>query len=212
MCRARCTSRPGSTAPKPGPSDCDFRRDNIADLTEFGTVLADFLAALRVIDPSGAPGPGQHNWYRGGSLEIYGRQVQRDLETLTDNIPADVVNEIWHSALEATWDGQPVWFHGDMAAGNLLVRDGALAGVIDFGTCGVGDPACDLAIAWTLLTGPSRTAFRDRLSVDSATWERGRGWALWKALAGCAGAVRAGEPPPADALGVLNEIFRSSAK
>jgi aminoglycoside phosphotransferase (APT) family kinase protein len=94
-----------------------------------------------------------------------------------------------------------------MASGNLLVKDGALAAVIDFGTCGVGDPACDLAIAWTMLTGKSRAAFRDRLDVDDATWERGQGWALWKALVACAGAVRDGEGLPADASCVLGEIL-----
>jgi aminoglycoside phosphotransferase (APT) family kinase protein len=81
------------------------------------------------------------------------------------------------------------WFHGDVAQGNLLVIDGELAAVIDFGTCGVGDPACDLAVAWTLLTAAGRQAFRDRLSVDDATWTRGRGWALWKTLATCSYAL-----------------------
>ena len=75
-----------------------------------------------------------------------------------------------------------MWFHGDIAMGNLLVRDGALAAVIDFGTCGVGDPACDLVIAWTLFEGDSRTAFRREVGLDEATWARARGWALWKAL------------------------------
>jgi aminoglycoside phosphotransferase (APT) family kinase protein len=75
-----------------------------------------------------------------------------------------------------------VWFHGDMAQTNLLMKDGALAAVIDFGTCGVGDPACDVAIAWTLLTGTSRAAFRNGLAMDEETWARGRGWALWKTL------------------------------
>lgn len=65
------------------------------------------------------------------------------------------------------------------------MRDGHLASVIDFGTCGIGDPACDLAVAWTILTNDARQAFRDRLAVDDATWERGRGWALWKTLATC---------------------------
>jgi aminoglycoside phosphotransferase (APT) family kinase protein len=65
---------------------------------------------------------------------------------------------------------------------NLLVRDGRLAAVIDFGSSGVGDPACDMVIAWTLLSGESRKAFRATLAVDDATWARGRGWALWKAL------------------------------
>jgi aminoglycoside phosphotransferase (APT) family kinase protein len=78
------------------------------------------------------------------------------------------------------------WFHGDVAEGNLLLDDaGRLSAVIDFGTCGVGDPACDLAVAWTLLSADGRQAFRDRLSVDDQTWQRGRGWALWKAVATC---------------------------
>lgn len=87
------------------------------------------------------------------------------------------------------------------------MRDGALAAVIDFGTCGVGDPACDLAIAWTMLTGDSRAAFRDRLQVDDATWLRGQGWALWKALVVCAGSARDGESLPADASHVIEEIL-----
>ena len=75
-----------------------------------------------------------------------------------------------------------MWFHGDVAAGNLLVRDGRLAAVIDFGTSGVGDPACDVVIAWTLFDGESRATYREALGVDAGTWSRGRGWALWKAL------------------------------
>ena len=84
--------------------------------------------------------------------------------------------------MAAEWTGRPVWFHGDIAVGNLLTRDGRLAAVIDFGTSGVGDPACDVVIAWTRFSGTSRTAFRRTLGVDQRTWSRGRGWALWKAL------------------------------
>ena len=62
------------------------------------------------------------------------------------------------------------------------MNNGQLNAVIDFGQLGIGDPACDLAIAWALLTGKSREAFRAALKLDSATWARGRGWALWKAL------------------------------
>ncbi|RWG56159.1 MAG: aminoglycoside phosphotransferase, partial [Mesorhizobium sp.] len=80
-----------------------------------------------------------------------------------------------------------VWFHGDVASGNLLVEDGRLSAVIDFGTSGVGDPSCDLAIAWTLFEGESHEAFRARIAVDDATWARGRGWTLWKALITVAG-------------------------
>ena len=89
---------------------------------------------------------------------------------------------MWEAALKATWHGSPVWFHGDISWGNLLVKGGRLNAVIDFGTSGVGDPSCDLAIAWTLFGGESRDAFRAALQLDDATWARGRGWTLWKGL------------------------------
>lgn len=90
--------------------------------------------------------------------------------------------KVWDEAVSTAWPDQPVWVHGDVAPGNLLVCQGRLAAVIDFGCCGVGDPACDVVIAWTLLSTGSRDAFRSALNVDAATWARGRGWALWKAL------------------------------
>lgn len=183
------------------------RRDGIADLTEFAVTLAGFLFALREIDPTGGPGPGVHNWFRGGSLKTFEAWVERDLATLADRLPVEVIREIWQDALVATWDGRAVWFHGDVASGNLLLQDGRLASVIDFGTCGVGDPSCDLAIAWTVLSGPSRDAFRERLAVDDATWDRGRGWALWKALSGYAGAVRDPSSEPVESMRVINELI-----
>jgi aminoglycoside phosphotransferase (APT) family kinase protein len=82
-----------------------------------------------------------------------------------------------------------------------------LGPVIDFGTCGVGDPACDLAIAWTLLTADGRQAFRDRLSVDEATWARGRGWALWKTLVTCSYTLGDADESAANALRILGDIF-----
>jgi aminoglycoside phosphotransferase (APT) family kinase protein len=82
-----------------------------------------------------------------------------------------------------------VWFHGDIAVGNLLLRDGRLAAVVDFGTSGIGDPACDMAIAWTFLAGEARDRFRSERGVDAATWSRGRGWTLWKSLITMAGAL-----------------------
>jgi aminoglycoside phosphotransferase (APT) family kinase protein len=182
------------------------RIDNIDDLTGFADALAAFLVSLQRVDATAGPQPGLHNWFRGGPVQVYDPQMRRALEVLGRRIPRDTVLEIWGTALRAAWDGRPVWFHGDVAAGNLLVRDGALAAVIDFGTCGVGDPACDLAIAWTFLSGPSREAFRARLDVDPGTWARGRGWALWKALVVYAGAVR-GDPAVAREAGrIIDEI------
>jgi aminoglycoside phosphotransferase (APT) family kinase protein len=94
---------------------------------------------------------------------------------------------VWEAALNATWPGPPVWVHGDVAVGNLLVQEGRLSAVIDFGCSAVGDPACDLVIAWTLFAGASRAAFVAGMPVDAAAWARGRGWALWKALITLAG-------------------------
>ncbi|MFJ6950023.1 aminoglycoside phosphotransferase family protein [Micromonospora aurantiaca] len=156
--------------------------DRIADPVRFALDLAGFLSALQDVDAAGGPQPGVHNWFRGGTLRTYDKKVEHALLALDGRVDAALVREIWARAVGARWDGVDRWFHGDIASGNLLLAHGRLAAVIDFGTCGVGDPACDLAIAWTLLSVEGRAAFRERLSVDDATWARGRGWALWKTL------------------------------
>lgn len=165
----------------------------IGDLTELATSLAEFLAALQRIDATGGPVPGRHNFFRGGPLATYADETLRSIDALGDEIPGDAAKRVWEAAMAAGWAGDPVWFHGDVATGNLLLRDGRLAAVIDFGTSGVGDPACDVVIAWTLLSGPSRDAFRATLGVDPGTWSRGRGWALWKALISLVGNLDEGD-------------------
>ncbi|MFI9639795.1 aminoglycoside phosphotransferase family protein [Micromonospora sp. NPDC051925] len=154
----------------------------IGDLTTFAADLAGFLAALYQVDPTAGPTAGPHSFWRGGPLRTYDAETRTAIARLAHRIPVGPVTRIWSAALASTWTGPPVWFHGDVAFGNLLVRDGRLAAVIDFGTSGVGDPACDLAIAWTLLDASARAALRAALDVDVGTWRRGRGWALWKAL------------------------------
>jgi aminoglycoside phosphotransferase (APT) family kinase protein len=154
----------------------------IDNLVEFATALADFLTALQQIDPAGGPPPGRHNFFRGGPLTVYDDETRQAIAALEGRIDANVATAAWEAALQAIWHGPPVWVHGDVAAGNLLVKGGRLSAVIDFGTSGVGDPSCDLAIAWTLLRGASREAFRAALRLDDATWARGRGWTLWKGL------------------------------
>ncbi|OLZ52797.1 aminoglycoside phosphotransferase family protein [Amycolatopsis keratiniphila] len=158
----------------------------IADPVRFAVDLAGFLAVLRTIDTTGGPRPGKHNWFRGAGLRTYDAQTERALAALDGDIDTGPAREIWKAALDSPWDGTDRWFHGDIAPGNLLLDGGELAAVIDFGTCGVGDPSCDLAVAWTSLTADGRQAFRERLTVDDSEWERGRGWALWKALITCA--------------------------
>lgn len=179
----------------------------------FALDLADFLAALQSVDAADGPQPGIHNWFRGGTLRTFDKEVERALAELDGQVDAGLVREIWAGAIDARWDGVDRWFHGDIAPGNLLLADGQLAAVIDFGTCGVGDPACDLAIAWTLLTADSRPAFRERLSVDDATWARGRGWALWKTLATYSATIEDPEDKRefTNARRVLGEIFSEYA-
>ena len=163
--------------------DCETATvKRIADQPRFATALAEFLAALQRIDPAAGPPAGTHSFWRGGPLATYDAETRQAIAELGDWIDADAVTAVWEAGLAATWRGRPVWVHGDVAAGNLLVEDGRLSAVIDFGCAAVGDAACDLAIAWTFFEGESRAAFRAALPLDEAAWARGRGWTLWKAL------------------------------
>ncbi|THV42768.1 aminoglycoside phosphotransferase family protein [Glycomyces buryatensis] len=154
----------------------------IADLPSFAEAVAGFITALQAADATGGPGFGPHNFYRGASPGHYDPDTREALRGLKGRIDTAAATEVWEAALASTWDGEPVWFHGDIAHGNLLTREGKLSAVIDFGTSGVGDPACDLVIAWTMFEGESREAFRRAVAQDDATWARARGWAIWKAL------------------------------
>jgi aminoglycoside phosphotransferase (APT) family kinase protein len=156
--------------------------EGITDMPRFAADLADFLVALYQIDPAGGPGPGTHNFFRGGSVAVYDGEIQDALAALQGQIDTSLAGEVWRAALRASWQGPPVWFHGDAQPGNMLLRGGKLSAVIDFGTCGVGDPAGDTTIAWTFLSGESSRIFKQRLPFDAATWARGRGWAIWKAM------------------------------
>jgi aminoglycoside phosphotransferase (APT) family kinase protein len=151
------------------------------DLARLAAELAGFLAALQRLDAADGPPPGPHSFWRGGPVAVYADEARAALRALAGEIDAAAARAVLDAALASTWRGAPVWTHGDVAASNLLVQGGRLAGVIDFGCAAVGDPACDLAIAWTLFAGESRAAFRAALPLDADTWSRGRGWALWKA-------------------------------
>lgn len=177
------------------------------DLTRLAADLANFLLALQRIDPSEGPPPGAHNFHRGGPPVTYDAETRRAIRRLGDRIDTAKVAEVWDAALAAERRAAPVWIHGDVAAGNLLVRDGRLAAVIDFGIMGVGDPACDLVIAWTFLDGPGREAFRTALPYDPGTWARARGWALWKALITVAGRALEGSEEAALSWRVLGLVL-----
>jgi aminoglycoside phosphotransferase (APT) family kinase protein len=165
----------------------------IADEVAFARSLAGFLVALARAEAWGGPAPGEHNFLRGAHVSVYGEETERAVNALGAAVPRDDVLRVWEAALATRWERDPVWFHGDVAVGNLLLRGGRLAAVIDFGSSGVGDPACDTVIAWTLLDGASRDAFRAEYGGDAGLWARGRGWALWKALITLVGYLEDGD-------------------
>lgn len=156
--------------------------ERIRNLNDFAIELAQFLQALQQVDANGGPPPGAHNFYRGGSLGTYDGETRNAVAHLDGIIDTAEATTVWDSALQAVWGDSHVWVHGDIYPTNLLVKDGRLRAVIDFGCSAVGDPACDLTIAWTFFSGQSRETFRSHLHLDDATWKRARGWALWKAL------------------------------
>ena len=140
------------------------------------------MRELHKIDITDGPLPGLHNYYRGDSPFVYDAETRAAIKELNDIINVDAVMTIWEKAIASKWREDLVWVHGDFSAGNLIIKDKKLVAVIDFGCMGVGDPACDLVIAWTFLTSKSRKIFKSNLCLDSDTWVRAQGWALWKAL------------------------------
>ncbi|GAA4251187.1 aminoglycoside phosphotransferase family protein [Dactylosporangium darangshiense] len=182
-------------------------RGRIDDMSQFAVSVAGFIRALQQCDTAGAPPAGEHSFYRGTSPAHYDQETRRCLTALADRVDVPRSTAIWDAALNAEWYGAPVWFHGDIASGNLLVADGQLTAVLDFGTSGIGDPACDLVIAWTMFTGASRQAFRDSVDHDEATWARARGWALWKALLVLAETIDTNPERAAATQRVINEIL-----
>ncbi len=179
----------------------------IADMSGFADNLAGFLQSLHRAETAGGPPAGPHSFHRGGELNIYSAETVAALAELSDEIDSDGATAIWKEALSSRWARPPVWVHGDIAPGNLLVADGHLAAVIDFGTAAIGDPACDLVIAWTFLDGEARTRFHTALPLDAATWQRARGWALWKALVTTVDMRRNGSPALNDQRRLLTLIL-----
>jgi aminoglycoside phosphotransferase (APT) family kinase protein len=158
----------------------------IDDLDRAAVDLAEFIQALRRIDTAGAHrrSPGS----RGGPHAERDEQVRRSIGELGDRIDGAATLRSWEESLEASavWHGDEVWVHGDLLPGNLLVIDGRLSAVIDFGGLNVGDPACDLQPAWNVFDGDNRARFLTLLEADESSWLRGRGWALYQAVSGLA--------------------------
>jgi aminoglycoside phosphotransferase (APT) family kinase protein len=153
----------------------------IDDLDQAAVDLAAFVISLRQIGTTGAhPRP---SGSRGAPLAELDKHVCRSIAELGDRIDTDAALRSWEESLNAPeWDGEDVWVQGDLLPGNLLVVDGRLSAVIDFGCLNVGDPACDLQPAWNVFAGDSRTRYRAALQADDASWLRGRGWSLYQAV------------------------------
>lgn len=156
--------------------------DQVGDLPTMASDLACFLSCLSEIDPVGGPPPGDHNFSRGAPLSVYEAETRSAITALGPSIDGGAAAAVLDAALLTIWDRPGIWLHGDMTPTNLLAVQGRLSAVIDFGCCAVGDPACDLAIAWTAFAGTSREVFRTQMAMNDGTWARARGWALWKAL------------------------------
>jgi aminoglycoside phosphotransferase (APT) family kinase protein len=156
----------------------DVTKASLGDWCSLALEVAAFVVALRRVDPRGAPPAGR----RGGPLRAADRATRWAIDRLEATTDRRRALAVWEDALAAgPFGGEPVWVHGDLLPGNVLVREGALAGVIDWSAAGVGDPACEAMFAWSL-PADARTAFREALGLDGAAWRRGRGWALEQAV------------------------------
>lgn len=176
------------------------------DMQILALELAEFLRRLHLIDSAGGPTPGDHNFQRGGNLSYYDSETMAAIEALNTQMNTSKILDLWRNAKATTWNHAPVWVHGDISAGNLLIDKGELSAVIDFGMLSVGDPACDLSIAWTYFDQESREIFKSHLGLDEATWERALGWALWKALIVTAGFSDTTEVEKNNAANVIRAI------
>lgn len=158
----------------------DSRREDLAK------DLAALLQALQRVEvPTGAVNDPSLRWYRGEPLAMMDRRTRDNIErcrSLKDfGFDLDAAERIWDEAMTlpgAAERAAPRWYHGDLAAENLLVQDGRLTAVLDFGALSVGDPTVDLVVAWEILDPPAREMLRRQLDVEDAAWLRGRAWAL----------------------------------
>jgi aminoglycoside phosphotransferase (APT) family kinase protein len=147
--------------------------------TDLALDLANFIRALHAADVGNETAAGTLQSYRGGQLASRDAPTRSAIASCAGLLDVPLLATVWDAARHvADGDGEQVWIHTDLQPGNLLIADGRLAAVLDWGGLAIGDPAVDLIVAWNLLEGGARTAFREAVGVDQATWERGRAWAL----------------------------------
>ena len=182
-------------------------KESVFDEITLANDIVQFLTQLHACTTVDAPHPGAHNFYRGGALHVYEDETYSLLRQLDGIIDTDAVGRIFARALKSEWKREPVWVHGDFSASNILVSGSRLKAVIDFGSSAVGDPACDTAIAWTFFGAEARTLLTRKLNLDEATWERGKGWVLWKSMLLLANNLRADQSVVQSSKAIIEQII-----
>jgi aminoglycoside phosphotransferase (APT) family kinase protein len=149
------------------------------DLIDSARRLARFIQSLRGVPVAGDSSLVATTSGRGVDLIHRDAATRAAIASCEGLVDTETLSAIWaHALAMPKWDGAPIWVHGDIHVGNLLTEDGRTTGIIDWGCLGMGDPACDLTVAWSMLDRGSREVFRSELAVDEATWIRGRAWAI----------------------------------
>jgi len=153
-----------------------YEASHVISEVEAARDLADFILALRAVDPAGAPLAGRK------PLTALDAPTRKALAACEHNVEVSRVLAVWEDALASDpFTGKPTWMHADLLPSNLLLRDGQVHAVLDWGSCGVGDPAQDVIPAWAVFGPAGRAAFREALAVEEQTWRRARGVALHQA-------------------------------
>ncbi|MBP6870295.1 aminoglycoside phosphotransferase family protein [Candidatus Babeliales bacterium] len=152
------------------------------DLPIIAEQVAQFLKELAIINSEKGPNPGPENFYRGGRLGVYYNQTQAALQKLSSFFDVAPYEQLWHQAVQNGRLCDPVWIHGDMSPSNIIIEKKQLKAVIDFSGIAVGEPSCDLVMAWTFFDEASKQIFKENLDYEENIWEVARAWALWKSL------------------------------
>lgn len=179
------------------------------DLTLLAEDLAKFVTSLHQIQIQDVVLPSKDNFYRGGNLRIYDDEARGAINLLRDKIDYEKAMGIWNRSLATKWHKAPVWIHGDISAGNIIIRDGKLFAMIDFGMIAMGDPACDIASVFTLFEKDNRNRFLNMACFDKDTIDRAKGWALWKAAIISSGLTKSNQIEESISDKVLSEILCS---
>ncbi|HEY4018198.1 MAG TPA: aminoglycoside phosphotransferase family protein [Pseudonocardiaceae bacterium] len=152
---------------------CNPQVDALDEPEDLAIDIAEFIAALRAVNPAGGP-----VLSRSGRLARRDEATRAAIDASRGLVDIDALHGIWAETVTIAGSAPHAWAHGDLSPGNVLIDQGRLRAVIDFGAFGVGDPTVDLIVAWNLLPAAARPILRAALDVDDATWARGRGWAL----------------------------------